>query len=93
MSTYLEAFFIGKLKPIQTGQFRLPIGLFAMADRDIQTGQFAVDLPARALQSYMRTFSYDYPLPKLDMVVKSSAPKLILSGGPSTKTTITLCGN
>lgn len=93
MFTFLVAFVTGKLKSIRTGQFRFPIRLFATPNHDIENGQFALDLTARTLQFYERTFSYDYPLPKLDMVVKSSLLKLILLGGTSTKMMITLCDN
>lgn len=69
MSTYLVAFAIGQFKSIQTNGFRVPVRLFVPPDHDIEQGRFALDLTARTLALYEKTFAYEYPLPKMDLIV------------------------
>ncbi|KAI9671537.1 MAG: Aminopeptidase 2 mitochondrial [Caeruleum heppii] len=68
MSTYLLAFIVGELKRIETSAFRVPVRVFATPDKDIEHGKFAVDLAARTLAFYEKTFDSKFPLPKMDMV-------------------------
>jgi aminopeptidase 2 len=68
MSTYLLAFIIGELNYIETNSFRLPVRVYAPKDRDIEHGRFALELAAKTLAFYEKTFNSDFPLPKMDMV-------------------------
>jgi aminopeptidase 2 len=68
MSTYLLAFIIGELNYIETNAFRLPVRVYAPKDRDIEHGRFALELAAKTLAFYEKTFNSDFPLPKMDMV-------------------------
>ena len=68
MSTYLLAFIIGELKCIETSNFRVPVRVFATPDKDIEHGKFSVELAARTLDFYEKTFDSKFPLPKMDMV-------------------------
>lgn len=68
MSTYLLAFIIGELNCIETKNFRVPVRVFATPDKDIEHGRFSLDLAARTLEFYERTFDSPFPLPKMDMV-------------------------
>jgi aminopeptidase 2 len=68
MSTYLLAFIVGELKMIETDAFRIPIRVFATPDKDISTGKFSLDLAAKTLEFYEKTFDSPFPLPKMDMV-------------------------
>jgi aminopeptidase 2 len=68
MSTYLLAFIVGELKCIETHAFRIPVRVFATPDRDIEHGRFSLDLAARTLEFYEKTFDSPFPLPKMDMV-------------------------
>lgn len=68
MSTYLVAFIVGKLKSISTDSFRLPIKTWVTPDQDEEHGKFSVELAARTLAFYEKTFGIEYPLPKMDMV-------------------------
>jgi len=68
MSTYLVAFIIGELNYIETNEFRLPIRIYAPINQDIEHGRFALDLAARTLSFYEKTFDSDFPLPKMDMI-------------------------
>ena len=67
MSTYLLAFIIGELKVIETNAFRVPIRIFATPDKDIEHGRFSLDLAAKTLDFYEKTFDSKFPLPKMDM--------------------------
>ena len=68
MSTYLLAFIIGELKCIETDIFRLPVRVFATPDKNIEHGRFSVELAAKTLEFYEKTFDSKFPLPKMDMV-------------------------
>ena len=68
MSTYLLAFIVGELKSIETNTFRLPVRVFATPDKDIEHGRFSLELAAKTLEFYEKTFDSRFPLPKMDMV-------------------------
>ncbi|KAL8924623.1 MAG: hypothetical protein Q9208_003938 [Pyrenodesmia sp. 3 TL-2023] len=68
MSTYLLAFIIGELKCVETNNFRVPVRVFATPDKDIEHGQFSLELAAKTLDFYEKTFDSKFPLPKMDMV-------------------------
>lgn len=68
MSTYLLAFIIGELNSIETKNFRVPVRVFATPDKDIEHGRFSLDLAAKTLEFYEKTFDSPFPLPKMDMV-------------------------
>lgn len=68
MSTYLLAFIVGELNYIETDKFRLPIRVYAPPNQDIEHGRFSLELAARTLDFYEKTFDSKFPLPKMDMV-------------------------
>ena len=68
MSTYLLAFIIGELNCIETNAFRVPVRVFAPSNSDIEHGRFSLDLAAKTLDFYEKTFDSKFPLPKMDMV-------------------------
>lgn len=68
MSTYLLAFIIGELKCVVTHNFRVPVRVFATPDKNIEHGRFSLELAARTLDFYEKTFDSQFPLPKMDMV-------------------------
>ncbi|KAM5450106.1 Aminopeptidase 2 mitochondrial [Microsporum audouinii] len=68
MSTYLVAFIVGHLNYIETKAFRVPIRVYATPDQNIEHGRFSLDLAAKTLAFYEKTFDNKYPLPKMDMV-------------------------
>lgn len=68
MSSYLLAFIIGDLKVIETNDFRVPVRVYATIDKDIEHGRFALDVAAKTLDFYEKTFDSKFPLPKMDMV-------------------------
>jgi aminopeptidase 2 len=68
MSTYLLAFIIGELNYIETDKFRLPVRVYAPPNQDIEHGRFSLELAARTLEFYEKTFDSEFPLPKMDMV-------------------------
>lgn len=68
MSTYLVAFIVGELKVIESSDFRVPIRVFATPDQDIEHGRFSLDLAAKTLEFYEKTFDSKFPLPKMDML-------------------------
>jgi aminopeptidase 2 len=68
MSTYLVAFIIGELKCIETNSFRLPVRVFSPPSSEIEHGRFSLELAAKTLAFYEKTFDSKYPLPKMDMV-------------------------
>lgn len=68
MSTYLLAFIVGELNYIETDKFRLPIRVYAPPNQDIEHGRFSLELAARTLEFYEKTFDSPFPLPKMDMV-------------------------
>lgn len=65
MSTYLVAFIVGELNYIETDKFRLPIRVYAPPHQDIEHGRFSLDLAARTLEFYEKTFDSKFPLPKM----------------------------
>jgi len=68
MSTYLVAFIIGELNYIENNDFRIPVRLYAPINQDIEHGKYAVELAAKTLAYYEKTFDSPFPLPKMDMV-------------------------
>ncbi|KAJ5480686.1 Aminopeptidase 2 [Penicillium diatomitis] len=68
MSTYLVAFIVGRLKYVETQNFRVPIRVYATPDQDIEHGRFSLELAARTLAFYEKAFDNEFPLPKMDMV-------------------------
>ena len=68
MSTYLLAFIVGKLNFIETNNFRVPVRVYATPASDIEHGRFSLDLAAKTLDFYEKTFDSKFPLPKMDMV-------------------------
>ena len=68
MSTYLLAFIVGDLHVIETKNFRVPVRVFCTPDKDIEHGQFSLELAAKTLDFYEKKFNSPYPLPKMDMV-------------------------
>ncbi|EPQ62748.1 Bgt-2285 [Blumeria graminis f. sp. tritici] len=68
MSTYLVAFIVGKLNCIETNNFRVPVRVYAPPNQDIENGRFSLELAARTLEFYEKTFDSKFPLPKMDMV-------------------------
>ena len=68
MSTYLVAFIVGELNYIETNEFRLPVRVYAPPNQDIEHGRFSLELAAKTLAFYEKTFDSDFPLPKMDMV-------------------------
>lgn len=68
MSTYLLAFVVGELNYIETNTFRVPVRVYAPKDKDIEHGRFSLELAAKTLAFYEKTFDSDFPLPKMDMI-------------------------
>ena len=68
MSTYLVSFIVGELNYIETDKFRLPVRVYAPPNQDIEHGRFSLELAARTLEFYEKTFDSKFPLPKMDMV-------------------------
>ncbi|KAL8750797.1 MAG: hypothetical protein Q9199_006841 [Rusavskia elegans] len=68
MSSYLLAFIVGELNCVETNDFRVPVRVFATPDKDIEHGRFSLDLAAKTLDFYEKTFDSKFPLPKMDMV-------------------------
>ncbi|OAA69681.1 aminopeptidase 2 [Cordyceps fumosorosea ARSEF 2679] len=68
MSTYLLAFVVGELNYIETTAHRVPIRVYAPPSEDIEHGRFSLDLAAKTLPFYEKTFGIDFPLPKMDQV-------------------------
>lgn len=68
MSTYLLAFIVGELNCVETNNFRVPVRVLATPDKDIEHGRFSLELAARTLDFYEKTFDSKFPLPKMDMV-------------------------
>ncbi|MCJ1471818.1 Aminopeptidase 2 mitochondrial [Lambiella insularis] len=67
MSTYLLAFIIGELHYIESNEFRIPVRVYATPDKDIEHGRFSLELAAKTLAFYEKTFNSPFPLPKMDM--------------------------
>lgn len=67
-STYLLAFIIGELNYIETNSFRLPVRVYAPKGQNIEHGRFSLELAAKTLEFYEKTFDSEFPLPKMDMV-------------------------
>jgi aminopeptidase 2 len=68
MSTYLLAFIVGELNYIETNSFRVPVRVYAPKDRNIEHGRYSLELAAKTLEFYEKTFDSDFPLPKMDMI-------------------------
>lgn len=68
MSTYLLAFVVGELKVIETNEFRVPVRVFATPDKNVEHGRFSLDIAAKTLAFYEKTFDSKFPLPKMDMI-------------------------
>ncbi|KAL8747884.1 MAG: hypothetical protein Q9190_000270 [Brigantiaea leucoxantha] len=68
MSTYLLAFIVGELNCVETSNFRVPVRVFATPDKDIEHGRFSLELAAKTLDFYEKTYDSKFPLPKMDMV-------------------------
>ncbi|KAF2474722.1 uncharacterized protein BDR25DRAFT_311156 [Lindgomyces ingoldianus] len=68
MSTYLLAFIVGELNYIETNSFRVPVRVYAPKDRNIEHGRFSLELAAKTLDFYEKTFDSKFPLPKMDMI-------------------------
>lgn len=73
MSTYLVCFAVGNFKMIQTDSFRVPVRVYAPATRNIDHGQFSLNLAARTLKVFEDIFDLDFPLPKMDLIAVPSA--------------------
>ena len=67
MSTYLLAFIVSELKYIESNAFRVPVRVYATPDKNIEHGRFSLDLAAKTLEFYEKTFDSPFPLPKMDM--------------------------
>lgn len=65
MSTYLLAFIVGELNYVETDKFRIPVRVYAPPNQDIEHGRFSLDLAARTLEFYEKTFDSPFPLPKM----------------------------
>jgi len=65
MSTYLLAFIVGELNYIETNNFRVPVRVYAPPNQDIEHGRFSLNLAARTLEFYEKTFDSKFPLPKM----------------------------
>ena len=68
ISSYLLAFIIGELNYVETNKFRLPVRVYAPPNSNIEHGRFSLELAARTLEFYEKTFDSPFPLPKMDMV-------------------------
>jgi aminopeptidase 2 len=68
MSTYLVAFIVGELNYIETKAFRVPVRVYAPPSEDIETGRYALEVAAKGLEFYEKTYGMPYPLPKMDQV-------------------------
>lgn len=68
MSTYLLAFIVGELNYVESKKFRVPVRVYATPDKDIEHGKFSLELAAKTLEFYEKTFDSKFPLPKMDMV-------------------------
>ncbi|KAF2749750.1 hypothetical protein M011DRAFT_465417 [Sporormia fimetaria CBS 119925] len=68
MSTYLLAFIVGEFNCIETNNFRVPVRVYAPKGRDIEHGRFSLELAAKTLDFYEKTFDSPFPLPKMDMI-------------------------
>ncbi|KAM3442840.1 hypothetical protein NHJ13734_002164 [Beauveria thailandica] len=68
MSTYLLAFVVGELNYIETTAHRVPVRVYAPPSEDIEHGRFSLELAAKTLPFYEKTFGIDFPLPKMDQV-------------------------
>lgn len=68
MSTYIVAFAVGDLEMIETNSFRVPVRVYASADKNIEHGRFALELASRTLKAFEKIFDVDFPLPKMDLI-------------------------
>ncbi|CCF58309.1 hypothetical protein KAFR_0E01550 [Kazachstania africana CBS 2517] len=67
MSTYLVAFIVAELNYVENNDFRIPVRVYATPG-DEHLGKFSVDLTAKTLDFFEKTFNIKYPLPKMDNV-------------------------
>lgn len=67
MSTYLLAFIVGDLKYKENNDFRIPIRVYATPGNE-KYADFSLEVAAKTLEFYEKTFDSPYPLPKMDMV-------------------------
>ncbi|KAG5438595.1 hypothetical protein PCANB_002701 [Pneumocystis canis] len=73
MSTYLLAWVIGELEYIETftsgnNMSRIPVRVYSPLSKLSQHGRFSLELAARTLEFFSKTYDIPYPLPKLDLV-------------------------
>lgn len=68
MSSYLLAFIVGELKSISTDKFRLPIRVWVTPEQNVEDGRYSLEVAAKTLAFYEKSFASEYPLPKMDMV-------------------------
>lgn len=69
MSTYILALAVGSFNYVQSKAFRVPIRVYATADKEIHhAGSQALEFAARCLQYFEKTFDIPFPLPKIDMI-------------------------
>lgn len=67
MSTYLITFVVGELNYAESNEFTVPIRVYALADRNLEHGRFALETAVQCMKHLERTFDIPYPLPKLDL--------------------------
>lgn len=67
MSTYLATFCVGEFKYVESTYFRVPVRVWATPGLE-HKGKFSVELAARTLEFFEKTFGIEYPLPKMDMI-------------------------
>jgi aminopeptidase 2 len=79
MSTYLLAFIVGELNYIETNNFRVPVRVYAPPNQDIEHGRFSLDLAARTLEFYEKTFDSKFPLPKMVRIESLSLQTIVNS--------------
>ena len=68
MSTYLVVLVGGYYNYIESKDFRTPIRLWAALDKDINNAAYALEVAAKAMNTFEQIFGLKYPLPKLDLV-------------------------
>jgi aminopeptidase 2 len=68
MSTYIVAFSVGSLQMIETNTFKVPVRVYAAADKNIEHGRYGLELASRTLSTFEKIFDVDFPLPKMDLI-------------------------
>lgn len=76
MSTYLICFIIGELNYIESTKFRVPVRVYAPPTSDIEHGRFSLELAARTLEFYEKTFDSAFPLPKMVSPILNALPSI-----------------